>query len=113
MNISGIEFYPDGKDEEISNLPPSTGLSPEHAAELNSFATVPEEVRQARYAELRVIYADNLFALEEIDIFDKSSPYGEALKRYVKAIQHGDKPTEEELEKWFIDNYPLTEASRL
>ena len=93
---------------EISE--PPAGLSPEHQTELNGFGTVPDEVRRERYAALRQEYSDNALALEQIDVFDSTSPYGVARREYRIAILNGDNLRQTELDLWFKDNYPLTEA---
>ena len=85
-------------------------LSDEHMSELNGFCTVPQELRQARYAALREQYSDKPYALEQIDVFDASSPYGIARQEYVDAIKSGNTERERELVAWFGEHYPLLES---
>jgi len=83
------------------------GLSGEDWSAMNALGGVPEEARPERYSHFREVYAGKPYALEQIDIFDKSSPYGTVLSLYVQVLKDSDPHGEEVIEEWFKENYPL------
>jgi hypothetical protein len=85
------------------------GLSDEHMTELNRLGGVPDEVRGPIYERRRADYANRPYALEQIDIFDSSSPYGVALNLYKDTLKGDDTHGQEILIAWFAENYPLIE----
>lgn len=87
----------------------TSGLSPENHAEIHSpdfhLDLSPEE-KAERLASLRVQYAGDPVALQQIDVGDKSSLYNQRMDEYLKAIHAGDTAKKAELESWFAENYP-------
>jgi hypothetical protein len=86
-----------------------SGLTPKHRLELlglhNGTLEVPS--LEARCMELRVEYAGNPYALEEIDFNDFSSEYSLNLRGYYEVMARNDTEAVERFEEWFDLNYPL------
>ena len=78
------------------------GLSREHHSELNRVL----DVEPSRYDELRTLYKDDPVALQQIDVYDTSSPYGLKLQQFIEACKTNNEPLIRELERWFAENYP-------
>ena len=75
------------------------GLSGEDWFAMNDY--LPDDEREIQYTQMRARYADMPYALEQIDVFDKSSPYGQALKEYTETFKSSDPERQAEIEAWF------------
>ncbi|MBI2579839.1 MAG: hypothetical protein HYW27_02975 [Candidatus Aenigmarchaeota archaeon] len=83
------------------------GMRPEDHSELNGIHLKPEEFRARRFAYMRELYKGDPRALQQIDIYDNSSPYGLHRRILVKALKDRDEETERNELAWFREHYPL------
>lgn len=78
------------------------GLSGRHHGELNQ-----PGVAQGRYDELRRSYTGDGVAQQQIDVYDRNSPYRPLLQAYRDALETGDagriKDTRQKLERQYPD----------
>lgn len=79
------------------------GLSPQHHGQLNRMDVPHEE-----YETLRREYADDPLALEQIDIYDGSTPYYGHIKNLTRAYQRDDRTAILKEYRWFWEHYPYT-----
>lgn len=93
-------------DPALQGFEPVMKLSIAHHQELNGMG-----VAEGRYAELRVEYAGDAFALEQIDIYDQESAYSAQKRLYIEALKSDDTDKQAVLEAWFRENYPLTDKT--
>ena len=90
------------------------GLKPNHHGELNGYNFhhgQPVEQRLARLTQLRGEYADDLLALEQIDIYDGDSLYHSRFGELSDAYESGNKAKQAEVVAWYREHYPLTSKS--
>jgi hypothetical protein len=90
------------------------GINPEETLELNSavpFLEDPEKTR-ARFAELRIKYAEDPLALEQIDYYDPESEYRKRYRLLSDAVLKGDTKAEAESLAWIKEHYPLLYAKQ-
>lgn len=57
--------------------------------------------------QLRLTYADDPLALEQLDIYDIRSKYNRQLTEYQEASEANDVTKINELKAWFKEHYPL------
>lgn len=81
-----------------------SGLLHEHHGELNDFVNV----QATRYGELRLEYADDPLALEQIDIYENVPAYREHLEMLNDALRTDDTGAKRRVIVWFEEHYPHT-----
>ena len=77
------------------------GLSCVHHGELNSL-----NVSAERIAELRLLYANDPVALQQIDVYDGSTEYHEQFGYYRDALKAHNAKREAEAYAWLKKHYP-------
>ncbi len=99
----GVGFISPEEPNKISE-----GLTPKHHRYLNTLVHETKEEKREIYDRLREQYQGNPLALEQIDIYDTESPYGQHMIRARDAFKSGDETVIQREEAWFKANYPLT-----
>lgn len=87
------------------------GLSLEDVVALERTAK-PKPISAKKYGRIleamRLKYATDPFALEEIDRYDENSAFAKQRAAYVEAIKNNDALKIASIESWFSKNYPLS-----
>ena len=84
------------------------GLTPRHHEFLNGLVDKTLEERRQIYKKFRKICEKNPLALEQIDIYDRESPYVQHVRFYLDAFKSRNAVAIEREEAWFAKHYPLT-----
>lgn len=85
------------------------GLKPQENADLclpNQLYPGGKDAREQRIAGLRVAYADDPVALQQIDTYDVSSEYYVMFNELKKAYRSRNETKIAELEAWFLEHFP-------